>query len=746
MKKSLIVVESPAKTKTIGKFLGEDFIAKSSYGHVRDLPRKSMGLDLEDNFKPSYEIIPGKAKTIKEIKAAARKAETIYLATDPDREGEAISWHLAEILKEPAKIKRAVFYEVTKEKVLEAIKHPISIDKSKVLAQQARRILDRIVGYMISPILWRKVGRGLSAGRVQSVAMRLILEREEKIKGFIPEEHWTIIVRLKDRKGVDFEAKLSEINGKKAEMKNEPEAQKIVGDLKGSARCQEFVVAAIKKSDQRRNPPPPFTTSLLQQEAARKLGLTTYRTMRLAQELYEGLEIGEEGPVGLITYMRTDSFRINQEFQDETRSYLSHRFGEGFVPERPNYFPPRKTAQEAHEAIRPTSLKRSPELIKAYLRLDQWKLYNLIWCRFLASQMSAAIIQETVISIEAGPYLFKAYGSVPKFSGFLAVYEEGKEEEEKEEGQEKLPVLSEREKLTLVETKPEQHFTKPPPPYSEAMLVKALEEEGIGRPSTYAVIIHTIEEREYVRRVKRKLYPTELGLTVTRLLLDSFPRIMDFKFTANLETQLDTIEEGKADWVEVVEQFYKPFVESLKKAEKEMRDLKHEKIATEVKCLRCGQPMILRWGRHGKFLACSVYPKCRYTANLDDQGEVKSAEVKSEVKCKKCGSPLLIKTGRFGRFLACSRYPDCKFTQGMGVGVKCPQENCGGEIVEKRSKKGRLFYACSNFPRCRFVSWHKPVLKPCPLCGAAYLVEKKVKEEGIVIGCAKEGCVYKEER
>ena len=718
MKKSLVIVESPAKTRTITKFLGKGYVAKSSYGHVRDLPKKEMGIDFEKNFKPTYKIIPNKSKVIKELKKEAKDVDTIFLATDPDREGEAISWHLAEMLKMPSKIKRAIFYEITKEKVLDAIAHPQAIDTNKVLSQQARRILDRMVGYKISPILWKKIGRGLSAGRVQSVAMRLILEREEKIKGFIPEESWTIQALLKTQKDAEFEARLFKINEKKAEIKKEADAAKIVSELKG---C-DFIAGDIEKKEQKRNAPAPFTTSLLQQESARKLGFTAYRTMRVAQQLYEGMEVGGEGPTGLITYMRTDSFRINSDFQNEARIYIKDKFGANFIPEKPNYFPPRKGAQEAHEAIRPTSLKRPPEVIKEHLNPEQWKLYDLIWRRFLASQMTPAIFDETIVLISAGSCpstgsglcTFRARGQVARFSGFMAVYEEGREDEEKEGKKDGLPLLNTGEKLLLLKLIPEQHFTKPPAPYSEAMLVKALEEEGIGRPSTYATIIHTIEEREYVKRVKRKLYPTELGLTVTELLIDNFPKVMDIKFTANLENQLDTIEEGKEDWVEMLRDFYTPFIEAVKKAEKEMKDLKKERVETDVKCLRCGEPMVMRWGRHGKFLACSVYPKCRYTQALEE-GEVEQ----SELKCKECGGTLLVKNGRFGRFLACIRYPECKFTQPMEIGVKCPKENCEGEVIERRTKRGRAFYGCNKFPKCDFFSWQKP---------GAVLPEKNVEK------------------
>lgn len=699
MQKSLVIVESPAKARTISKFLGKDFLTRSSYGHVMDLPEKEIGVDLRHNFKPAYRIIPGKTKIVKELKNAAKGADRIFLATDPDREGEAISWHLAELLDMSSKINRAVFYEVTRDKVIEAITHPQAIDTHKVMAQQARRILDRIVGYKISPILWRKIGSGLSAGRVQSVAMRLILEREEKIKSFIPEEYWTITGRFRSKSGPEFKARLNKIKGKKAEVKREEEAKRIVEELKGG----DFFVSGIKKSEQKRNSPPPFTTSLLQQEAARKLGFTTYRTMRLAQELYEGIELGREGPVGLITYMRTDSFRINSEFQKRALTYIKEKYGRDFVPDRPNYFPSRKTAQEAHEAIRPTSLERTPDAVKTFLKKDQWKLYELIWQRFLASQMVPAVFEETQVFIESGIYLFRAQGIVIRFSGFMAVYEEGKEDEEKEDKKEKLPPLNEGDKLLLLALIPEQHFTTPPPRYSEAMLVKALEEEGIGRPSTYATIIHTIVAREYVKRIKRKLYPTELGLTVTKLLMENFPKIMDIKFTANLETQLDTIEEGKRDWIEMLHSFYGPFEESLKKAEREMKNLKRERIETDVRCLRCGQPMVMRWGRHGKFLACSAYPQCRYTQDTEENGVERS-----ESNCKECGSPLLVKNGKFGRFLACVRYPECRFTQPISIGIKCPQEGCNGEVIERQTKKGRVFYGCSNFPRCRYSSWDRP--------------------------------------
>ena len=707
MSKSLVIVESPAKARTITKFLGKGYAAKSSYGHLRDLPKKEMGIDFENDFKPTYKIILSKSKVIRELKKEAKKADRVFLATDPDREGEAISWHLAEILNMPSKIKRAVFYEITKDKVLEAIANAQAIDTHKVLAQQARRLLDRIVGYKISPILWSKIGRGLSAGRVQSVAMRLILEREKKIKNFIPDEYWSIIAGLRTEEKIEFEAKLFKVDEKKPEIKKEADALEIINRLKG---C-DFIVGDIEKKEQKRNATPPFTTSLLQQEAARKLGFTAYRTMRLAQQLYEGAELGEEGPTGLITYMRTDSFRINSDFRNAARTYIKDKFGENFVPEKPNYFASRKGAQEAHEAIRPTSLNRPPELIKSYLNPDQWKLYDLIWRRFLASQMTQAIFDETVVFIESGPAIFRVRGQVIRFLGFMAVYEEGKEDEEGEDKKEQmstgcpngLPLLTKEEKLFLLKFIPEQHFTKPPAPYSEAMLVKALEEEGIGRPSTYATIIHTIEEREYINRIKRKLYPTELGLTVTELLIDSFPKIMDIKFTAGLEDRLDTIEEGKEDWIKILRDFYDPFIKSVEKAEKEMKNLKKERIETDVKCLRCGELMIMRWGRHGKFLACSTYPKCRHTQDLQEGGVEQS-----EKKCKECGGTLLIKNGKFGRFLACIQYPECKFTEPMGTGIKCTKENCSGEIIERRTKRGRGFYGCSKFPACDFFSWKKP--------------------------------------
>lgn len=737
MEKSLIIVESPAKAKTISKFLDKNFLARPSYGHVMDLPAKGMGVDLENNFKPVYEIIPGKNRVIKGLKKDAKKAEKIFLATDPDREGEAISWHLAQILDMPSKIKRAVFYEVTKEKVLEAVAEPEDIDIDKVYAQQARRILDRIVGYTISPILWKKVGRGLSAGRVQSVAMRLILEREEKIKNFISEEYWTVHARFRTEEKKEFMAKLYEKDNKKIDIKKEEQAREILKELEGRG----WTVLDVKKTSKKRNPPPPFSTSLLQQEAARKLGFTAYRTMRGSQELYEGIELGEEGPVGLITYMRTDSFRISPDFQSRAREYIKEKFGGNFIPGSPNYFPSRKGAQEAHEAIRPTSLTRPPEAVKPYLSRELFMLYELIWQRVLASQMTPAIFEETAAIIESKPYTFRAQGVVTKFPGFKIIYEEGTEEEDKDKGTaEELPHLNEGEEVALISIKPEQHFTKPPPPYSEAMLIKALEEEGIGRPSTYAVIIHTIEQREYVKRIRRKLYPTELGLTVTKLLIENFPKIMDIGFTADLETQLDSIEEGKKKWKLVLKDFYDPFKDVLSQAERNMKDLKHEKIETDVPCLRCGKPMVIRWGRHGKFFACSAYPECRYTQATGER-EVE----KSELKCKECGSQLLVKNGKFGRFLACIRYPECKFTQPFTTGLKCPKDNCIGEIVERKTKKGRTFFGCSSYPKCEFFTWQRPVIENCPLCGARFLVEKTAAGGKKQKVCVSKGCGYKKE-
>jgi DNA topoisomerase I len=746
--KSLVIVESPAKAKTIAKYLGKNYTVKASVGHIMDLPKSKLGVDIEKDFEPKYIVIKGKAPVVKELKSAAKKADRILLATDPDREGEAIAAHVAEVISgsiKDAEVYRVLFNEITKKAILLAIEHPGKVDVNKVDAQQARRVLDRLVGYQISPILWKKVQRGLSAGRVQSVALRLICEREEEIKAFVPEEFWSLTALLEGKTPPQFEAKLIKRDEEKLRVKNNEEAQKILADLQG----RPYSVAKVEKKERRRNPVPPFTTSKLQQEAGRKLGFTAKRTMGIAQSLYEGVDVGKEGTVGLITYMRTDSTRVGKEAQDEARELIASKYGKDYLPDKPPVYASAKSAQEAHEAIRPTSVMREPDVIKKYLENDQYKLYKLIWNRFVASQMNPAVIDQTSVDIKAGDYTFRATGSVVKFPGFMAVYMEEKPEDQvsdDENGEAVLPPLTEGEALTLIKLDPKQHFTQPPPRFSEALLVKTLEEKGIGRPSTYAAIISTIQDRHYVQKVENKFRPTELGVLVSDLLVNHFPVVMDVAFTARMEEELDKIEEGQMRWVDAVRDFYKPFSESLEKAQAEMKDFKSEQTPTDITCEKCGKPMIIKWGRNGQFLACSGYPDCKNTKPFvrKENGEVEAApEETTDEKCPKCGSPMVIKRGRFGKFLACSRYPECNHTQGMSTGVTCPED--GGKIVERRSRFGKVFYSCSNYPTCKFAIWYKPVLRPCPQCGAPFLVEKYSKKTGPYIACLKKECGYKEE-
>ena len=747
--KSLVIVESPAKAKTIAKYLGKDYTVKASVGHIMDLPKSKLGVDVENNFEPKYIVIKGKAPVVKELKTAAKKADRILIATDPDREGEAIAAHVAEVISGSIKheeVYRVLFNEITKKAILLAIEHPGKVDANKVDAQQARRILDRLVGYQISPILWKKVRRGLSAGRVQSVALRLIVEREEEIKAFVPEEFWSLTALLEGKLPPQFEAKLLRKDEEKLRVKNNDEVQKILAGLQGAA----YTVAKVDKKERRRNPVPPFTTSKLQQEGGRKLGFTSKRTMGIAQSLYEGVDVGKEGTVGLITYMRTDSTRVSKEAQDEARELIANKYGKEYVPEKPPVYAVAKSAQEAHEAVRPTSVLREPDAIKQYLEPDQYKLYKLIWNRFVASQMNPAIIDQTSVDIKAGAYTFRATGSVVKFPGFMAVYMEEKAEDqapsEEENGEAVLPPLTEGETLALIKLDPKQHFTQPPPRFSEALLVKTLEEKGIGRPSTYAAIISTIQERDYVQKVENKFRPTELGVLVCDLLVNHFPVIMDVAFTAKMEEELDKIEEGQMPWVSAVKDFYKPFNESLEKAQAEMKDFKAELTPTDIACEKCGKPMVIKWGRNGQFLACSGYPECKTTRPFirKENGEVEAApEETTDELCPKCKSPMVVKRGRFGKFLACSRYPECNHTQGMSTGVACPED--GGMLVERRSRFGKMFYSCANYPDCKFATWYKPVPRACPQCNAPFLVEKYSKKTGPYIACLKKECGYKEE-
>ncbi|MFQ6058001.1 MAG: type I DNA topoisomerase [Anaerolineae bacterium] len=684
----LVIVESPAKARTVGKFLGNPYRVKASIGHVRDLLRSRLSVDVENDFAPTYRVPKEKREVVKELQEEVKKASEVYLATDPDREGEAIAWHLmeaAKISKEQAR--RVVFHEITRDAIAEAFAHPRGIDMQLVNAQQARRILDRLVGYKVSPLLWEKVRSRLSAGRVQSVALRLVVEREREIQAFVPEEYWSLEAELakQDTRGQDprpsFLAKLHRIRDKKADLKNEADAQAIVQALEGAA----YIVAKVDKRERRRRPSAPFTTSTMQQDASRRLGFTAKRTMAVAQQLYEGIDIGDGGPVGLITYMRTDSTNVAAAAQAEARDYIGEKFGAQYLPPKPPIYKTKaKGAQEAHEAIRPTSVWREPKAIKQYLTRDQYRLYELIWKRFVASQMAPAILDVTTVDIKAGdpsgemPYLFRATGSVIKFPGFLRVYERPRgRDEAKEEGEGKvLPPLSVDEILDLLRLIPEQHFTQPPPRYSEATLVKALEKYGIGRPSTYAPILSTIQQRGYVERVDRRLHPTELGFIVNDLLVEHFPDIFNVNFTAHMEEDLDRIALGERDWVHVLREFYEPFLADLRRAEQNMPKVDLEPEYTGEVCEKCGHPMIVKTGRYGKFIACSNFPACRNT------------------------KPYQIK-----------------------VGVACPE--CSGDLVEKRTRKGRIFYGCSNYPQCEFATWNRPLPQPCPACGGLLTVKNK---------------------
>ena len=762
--KSLVIVESPAKAKTINKILGKEFGVKASVGHVKDLPKKELGVDVNDNFKPQYIVIPGKEKILKELKSEAKKADRIYIATDPDREGEAIAYHIAEEIKTKKSTKeiyRVAFHEITAKAVKEAIENPGEIDFNKVEAQQARRILDRLVGYKLSPFLWQKIRRGLSAGRVQSVAVRLVVDREREIEAFKKEEYWTIDALLKPQKTADatdqnlqFSSKLYKhddslvINrdakeGARFLITDALAAQKVIDEIKD----KEFYLSKIETKLRKRSPAPPFITSTLQQEAARRLRSSAKKTMMLAQQLYEGIELGGEGSVGLITYMRTDSFRTAPEAQQWARELIGQKFGKEYVPEKPPFYKSKGSAQEAHEAIRPTYPDKSPETVKSFLSRDQFNLYSLIWNRFIASQMCPAQLEQTTFIIgikDSGAVIagteLRTSGTIIKFPGFMALYTESKDDIEEEEGG-ILPALKEGEPLDRLDIQPAQHFTQPPPRYTEATLVKTLEEKGIGRPSTYAAILSTIIDRKYTQKEEGRFSPTELGIIVNDLLVDKFPELIDFNFTAKMEEELDDIENAKMKWVKVIKNFYTPFIKDLEEASADMAKVKPEDIPTEEVCDKCGLPMVIKWGRHGRFLACTGYPKCKSTKPLEgDNASGKPEQIATDEICDKCGSPLVIKRGRFGKFLACSQYPECKNTKPISSGVKCPLDN--GDLVERKSKRGRSFWSCSNYPACKFALWNKPVPQPCPKCNASFVVEKWSKTGDTTLSCANKECDY----
>ncbi len=727
--KKLIIVESPTKARTISRFLGKEYLVESSFGHLRDLPKKKMGIDIENDFQPEYEVNDKSKKRANELKRLAKKVDEIILASDEDREGEAIAWHLMQILGSNP-YKRIVFHEITKNAILEALKNPRDLDMNLVDAQQARRILDRLVGYELSPFLWKKIRYGLSAGRVQSVAVRLIVEREEEIRKFNPQEYWSIESEVKKLGNWEvgseefeknkFKVRLIKINNKavpKLGIKNKDEAEEIKNNLEKA----DYQVEKVAKKETKKNPLPPFTTSTLQQAANNKLHFSAKQTMMLAQKLYEGTDLGSKGSTGLITYMRTDSLSLSKDSLKAAEKYITDKFGKEYAEQR--FFKTKsKGAQEAHEAIRPTDPARDPESVRNYLDDRQYKLYKLIWQRMVASQMASAISDLTTIDVlavgnENFHSLHRATGSIIKFEGFLKVYAIKSEEVF-------LPKIEEKEDLDLIKVLTEQHFTQPPARYTEASLVKKLEEEGIGRPSTYAPTLSTIQDRGYVEKIERKFHPKDIGELVNKLLVEHFPKIVDLKFTANMEKDFDEIAEGKIKWTPVIKDFYKPFKENLMQKEKEVnkKDLTEE--ATNEKCEKCGSPMIIKMGRFGKFMACGNYPDCKNTKQLGDDGKVEEPETTDEV-CEKCGKPMVFKIGRYGKFLGCSGYPDCRNIKAIvkSTGVKCTQ--CGkGEIVEKKSKKGKIFYACDQYPKCKYALWSKPTGEKCPTCGGLMVFGK----------------------
>jgi DNA topoisomerase I len=925
MPKALVIVESPAKAKTINKYLGKQFVVKASLGHIKDLPKRDLAVDIAHGFEPHYEVIEGKRKLITELKQTAKQVQDIYLAADPDREGEAICYHLQEELgggKNAPRIFRVMFNEITKKAVEKAFEKPSQVNVNLVDAQQARRVLDRLVGYKISPLLWDKVRRGLSAGRVQTVALRLIVEREREVRAFVPKEYWTLDADLHAKKPPILGARLIRIGDQNADIPSQQSSGEIVAALEGAA----YVVKSVATREKKRNPVAPFITSTLQQESSRKLRFSVKRTMMLAQRLYEGVEVGKEGAVGLITYMRTDSTRISDDAIADVRRYIGDRYGKPYLPETPNVYKSKKDAQDAHEAIRPTSMEHTPELVEQFLPEDEMKLYRLIWNRFVACQTTPAVFDQTTIDVSANgsngvEYVFRATGSVEKFDGFLKIYKEGKDEvdEDEEEMKHKLPAVVEGEHLRLKALLPEQHFTEPPPRYNEATLVKRLEADGVGRPSTYASILSTIQEREYVKKEGGRFIPSELGMVVTDLLLESFDNIFEVKYTARMEEELDEIEDGKLDWRVAMAEFYDRFEKDLKHAEEHMTDIKRMEKPTDLTCERCGRPLVIKWGKHGSFAACTGYPDfpprnaeadleklqkeiaarqdrmhaeiekqvaklnerhgagtillgendrivfgpnfanatrtvdttlkslaksiaarrvkdrdamqerlakirkrysrfddfydvslkengdklelvwvrkenfCTYTreltVDLPDVDKVDLTEQGEEEYCENCGRPMVLKKGRFGTFYACTGYPDCKTTKQIGgkqtradrpldelcpscgnhlvlksgrfgeftacsnypackyvkqntIGVKCP-ECSEGEVVERRSRKGKTFYGCNRYPECKFVAWGKPVQEKCPECGSSYMIEKFLKA-GPIWQCPNEECKHKQ--
>jgi DNA topoisomerase-1 len=817
MAKNLVIVESPAKAKTINKYLGKDYLVKASIGHIKDLPAKKLGVDVDHDFEPTYEVIPDTKKRnnkriVAELKKAAKEADAIYLAADPDREGEAICQHLAEELvpKRPKKpYFRVMFNEITKRAVNEAFEHPRQIDTNLVDAQQARRVLDRLVGYQVSPLLCRAVGGRLSAGRVQSVALRMVVEREREIEQFIKTEYWTIAANLAAALPPAFDARLFKVGDQTVKTSGFDEDTRkseilignetLAGEIAAEAGQQTFVVSEVTTKERKRNPVPAFITSKLQQEASRKLGFAVKKTMMLAQKLYEGVELGAEGAVGLITYMRTDSTRVSEAALNEARDFIRTQYGPAYLPEKPIHYRSKKDAQDAHEAIRPTDVKHTPDSLARYLNKEELKLYRLIWQRFVASQMMPALFDQTTIDIQAGRLLFRATGSVQKFDGFLKVYQEGRDEktEEDEEAERTLPLVTKGETLALRKITPEQHFTEPPPRYTEATLVKAMEEQGIGRPSTYAAIMSTILEREYVEKLEGRFHPTALGKTVNDLLIEGgFDDLFNVTYTARMEEELDQVEEGTLKWTDALHEFYGKFKKDLDKFKVHVKGIKDVNVPTEEICLKCNAPgMVMKWGRFGKylkclqceatrdaeapptdgatagtngneeaaepeacelcgkpmqlkrgrfgpFLGCTGYPECRNIRKISKSGVVAPAPVPLDEKCPLDGAQLVKRFGRFGEFISCSNYPKCKYIKQETTGVACPRPGCKGELVVKKSRRGKVFYSCSQYPDCDVVYWDKPVIEACPKCAAPFLLEKTTKKLGTFRYCANEGCGY----
>lgn len=794
MSKALVIVESPAKARTISRYLGKDFTVKASVGHIKDLPKTRLGVDVRHDFAPSFEILPGKEKVVTELRTAASRAGRIYLAADPDREGEAICQHIYEEIAEANKdVYRVMFYEITKDAIKRAFDSPQQVNQNLVQAQLTRRILDRLVGYKISPLLWRKVRRGLSAGRVQTVTLRLIVDREREIRAFDPEEYWVFTAHLEGKEPPVFKARAIKLDGKKFKIDNETDAMALRQELQAGT----FEVESVKKTTRRQQPRPPYTTSKLQQEAYRRFKFPARKTMQVAQRLYEGIDVPGEGRVGLITYMRTDSTRISSSALDTVRAMIAEKYGDKFLPKKARQFQKSAGAQDAHEAIRPTDVGRTPEALRPHLSAEEFKLYTLIWQRFVASQMEPALFDHTDIRIAAGRCLFQTTGDVLRFPGFLQVYQETAEEDavESEGSADRLPALQEKQKLDLKHLETLQQFTQPPPRYTEATLIKTLEEKGIGRPSTYAQIVSVIQNREYVVKTEGRFQPTETGEVVVDLLTESFPDLFDYAYTARMEKDLDLIEQGEQNWQSELHEFYEGFRDRLERAEKEMRSLKEPVPSGEI-CEQCGARMMIRWGKFGRFLACERYPECRNTRELstaengDERGETpeidetcekcgakmvlkrgrygtflacsnypecrntrkltaegepaREDKVLDEI-CPECGRNLVEKTGRYGKFVACSGYPECRFIKKEKLDMPCPEPDCDGEVVVRRSRKGKVFYGCSRYPACKFTSWAKPVPGPCPECGHPYLVERETKRSGRFIQCPNKSCRYRTE-